>query len=65
MIKAKKYTSESVRDYLHVEMRQSKTGELFYCVDYFDNDHNPRYVTFQYMSSVLDFIQSNIKLTQQ
>lgn len=46
---------------LQISMRKDKLGELFYYVEYTDNDNVPRHVYFAHLSSVLDFINSNFK----
>lgn len=46
---------------LQISMRKDKLGELFYYVEYTDNDNVPRVVYFAHLSSVLDFINSNFK----
>lgn len=58
-MKARKYNSDVVSDVVKVTMRSSRRGDLFYLVEYNDNDNVERYVTFEKLSSVIDFIQSN------
>lgn len=57
-MRPRKYNSTLVKDELTISMRQSKLGELFYMVSYI-HDSEERYVCFESMSSVLDFIHSN------
>lgn len=57
----RKYNSEKQADLLVLSTRADKFGNVFYCVEYLNNDGNPDYVTFQHLSSALDFIQSNFK----
>lgn len=57
-MKPNKYNSLHVRYEISVSMRQAQTGELFYLVEY-EVEGSFRFVTFQKMSSVLDFIHSN------
>lgn len=55
------YKTSKVKDVLTLEMRQTKTGVLFYMVSFPDND-NPdltRHASFQAMSSAIDFINTN------
>ena len=53
-----KFKSEVVRSVLKIEMRKDKLGNLFYFLEWID-DCQERYVTFEKMSSVIDFINSN------
>lgn len=56
-MKPRLFKSERVENELSLEMRQDKLGNMFYCV------HFPKceidYITFESLSSVLDFIKSN------
>lgn len=54
----RKYNSELKQVLLSVNMRQSKTGDLFYSVEYVVNGDS-RTISFENMSSVVDFINSN------
>lgn len=60
MLRPRKYKSEFVKNEFVVSMRQSRLGDLFYMVE-FVHDERPMYVTFDKMSSVIDFIHSNFQ----
>lgn len=57
----KLFNSEEVTQELKLSTRCDKLGNIFYCVEFNDNDGNRDYATFQHLSSSLDFIQSNFK----
>ena len=54
----RKFNSELKQELISVCMRQSKTGDLFFSVDYVVNGEH-RFISFEKMSSVVDFINSN------
>lgn len=58
-MKPKKYNSTPIKPLVSVEMRLAKTGEMFFLVSYLTNESKESYVTFEKMSSVIDFIKSN------
>lgn len=58
-MQAKKYNSTVVKPILKIESRVSKKGDIFFLVEYLDNHAEEHYVTFERMSSVVDFIKSN------
>ena len=58
----KKYNTDQLDNVLVVSARTDKLGNLFYLVEFRDEDDNClSYVSFSKMSSVLDFIQSNFR----
>mgnify|MGYP007069895038 CR=1 FL=1 len=58
----KKINSETFQTSLVVSSRFDKLGNLFYLVEFHDEDDNKlSYVYFEKMSSVLDFINSNFR----
>lgn len=58
-MKPRKYKSDHKTDVVSVSMRQAKDGALFYLVDFLSPEGVPMYVTFESMTSVVDFIKSN------
>lgn len=56
-MKPRKYNSDQVKMEVSLSMRKSKSGDLFYMVEFPLCELN--YITFSDMSSALDFIKSN------
>lgn len=61
MIISYKHKSTVLQPLLVVETVVDKLGNIFYSVQYQDNDNKVCYVRFKNMSSVIDFVSSNIK----
>ena len=58
-MKPKKYNSECLSTIVLVESRRSKLGDVFFCVNFTHPRLGDMYVTFESMSSVIDFLKSN------
>lgn len=58
-MKAREYNSSVVKPILALETRSDKLGNIFFYVEYLTNDGSYQYVTFEKMTSVIDFINSN------
>lgn len=56
-MKPRKYNSDQVKMEVSLSMRKSKSGDLFYMVEFPLCELN--YINFSDMSSALDFIKSN------
>lgn len=54
-MKNRKYNSDEADVMVKVSSRRDKFGNVFFCCEYGDNE----YVTFEKMSSVIDFVKSN------
>lgn len=57
-LQPRKYKSELLHPVLTVECRQDRLGNIFYLVD-FVRDGIPFSFAFEYLSSAIDFINSN------
>ena len=57
-----KYNSVEVDVIIKLSSRTGKTGEVFFMVDYTNNNGTPDYVCFNHLSSALDFINTNFKM---
>lgn len=57
---ARKYNSEEVKSVVSLSMRRDKRGDLFYMVEY-SGKNGQEYSCFEFMSSAIDFINSNFK----
>ena len=55
------YNSTHEQNVVRLTTRRDKKGEVFHCVEYFHPRNGDCYVTFEKLSSALDFIQSNFK----
>lgn len=56
-----KHNTTVLQPLLVVETVVDKLGNIWYSVEYQDNDNKMCHVRFKNMSSVLDFVSSNIK----
>lgn len=61
MIIAYKHKTEVLKPILEVTSVIDKIGVVWYSVQFQDNDNRLVYYRFKNMSSVIDFINSNIK----
>ena len=53
------YKTEELAQDLRLSTRRDKLGNIFHCVEFYDNDNVPNYSFFVHLSSALDFIHSN------
>lgn len=58
---AYKYKSDVLQPLIEVNSVIDKLGEIWYSVEYFDNDTRKCNARFKKMSSVIDFISSNFR----
>lgn len=58
---AYKYKSDVLQPLIEVNSVIDKLGEIWYSVEYLDNDTRKCNARFKKMSSVIDFISSNFR----
>lgn len=55
------YNSIHEKDVVKLTTRSDKKGDVFHCVEFVHPRFGDMYMTFEKLSSALDFIQSNFK----